>query len=94
MTLTREEVRRIAGLARLDLTVEEEQRFAVQLGRVVEYIGQLDRFETSEFPPGVPDGALALDEPVASLPTEAVLANAPQRIFSFVVVPRVLEADD
>ena len=94
MTLTREEVRRIAGLARLDLTEEEEQRFAVQLGRVVEYIGQLDRFETSELPPGVPDGALALDEPVASLSTEAVLANAPQRISSFVVVPRVLEADD
>ena len=94
MSLTRDQVRRVAGLARLDLAVEDEERFAAQLGRVVEYIDQLNAFETAESPETAANGILAVDEPVASLPTENFLANAPERFGPYVAVPRVLETDD
>jgi aspartyl-tRNA(Asn)/glutamyl-tRNA(Gln) amidotransferase subunit C len=94
MALTPEEVRRVAALARLELTAAEEELFAHQLSRVLVEIDQLDRFEAVE------DGAEALerllpaDDPVPGLAPELVLANAPATYGAFVVVPRVLEGDD
>ena len=41
MALTLEEVRRIAALARLRLSPEEELRFVSQLGKIVDYIDHL-----------------------------------------------------
>ena len=94
MALTAQEVRRVADLARLELTAEEAELFARQLGRVVEYIDQLARFETA--PVEVPrfDAAAAADVPEPCLPAEAALANAPRSFDGFVAVPRVLEDDD
>ncbi len=45
MALTIEEVRKIAFLARLRFTPEEESAFAGQLGKIVDYIDQLQRLD-------------------------------------------------
>ena len=45
MALSRAEVRRIATLARLDLTPAEEELFVDQLGKIVDYFDQLRGFE-------------------------------------------------
>jgi len=45
MALTTEEVRKIASLARLRFTAAEEAAIAGQLGKIVDYIDQLQRFE-------------------------------------------------
>ena len=63
-----------------ELTAEEEALFAAQLGRIVDYIDQLDRFrgrgaeQSARNDPG-----LAHDEPVPGLPLALVLANAAAR---------------
>ena len=95
MTLSIEEARRIAALARLRLSGDEERLFAAQLGKVVDYIDQL-RDQRWEEPAG---GHLATPEAedrvgADSLPREVVLDNAPARRDGFVVVPAVIGAGD
>ncbi|MEM1247689.1 MAG: Asp-tRNA(Asn)/Glu-tRNA(Gln) amidotransferase subunit GatC [Acidobacteriota bacterium] len=89
MALTIEEVRKIAELARLQLTSEEEELFAKQLGDVVDYIDQLGNFETT--PEDAAEASLAEAEDVVgpALAIDDVLANAPEALDRFLVVPRV-----
>jgi aspartyl-tRNA(Asn)/glutamyl-tRNA(Gln) amidotransferase subunit C len=98
--LTPEQVRDIAGLARLELSDEELQAMARQLGAIVGYVAQLRQVPTD----GVEPLAHALpvsnvfrdDEPAPSLPIDEALSNAPDRRRdgkgdSFYAVPAVLE---
>jgi len=94
MSLTREEVRRVAALARLELATDEEALYAQQLGRVVDYIDQLGRFPVAEPAEAANDPGLSRDEPAPGLPLALVIANAPQRIGPYIAVPRVLDTDD
>lgn len=105
MALTPESIRKIATLARLRCTPEEELVFARQLGRIVDYIDQLERFETGESDPAAfaheprePWGAPmreADDRPRPCLPREAFLANAPASAFGeFLAVPEVKGGND
>ena len=91
MALTLEEVRKIASLARLRFSPEEERVFTDQLGYIVDYIDQLQRVET-----GTAEPALALpvreaeDRVGECLPREVFLANAPaSALGEFLVVPEV-----
>lgn len=91
MALTPDQVRKIAHLARLRLTPEEEARFAAQLGQIVDYIDQLARYAPATplegtAPAGLPEAA---DAVVPCLPHEAFLANAPASIDGFLLVPEV-----
>jgi Asp-tRNA(Asn)/Glu-tRNA(Gln) amidotransferase C subunit len=47
MALTTEEVRKIASLARLRFGPDEEAAMAGQLGKIVDYIDQLQRFDVA-----------------------------------------------
>jgi aspartyl-tRNA(Asn)/glutamyl-tRNA(Gln) amidotransferase subunit C len=92
MALSLDQVRKIASLARLRLSPEEETRFAAQLGQIVDYIDQLARFapvappEEGAAPLGL---AEAVDVVVPCLAHEAFLANAPAAIDGFLLVPAV-----
>lgn len=89
MALTIEEVRKIATLARLRFTPEEEGRCAAQLGQIVDYIDQLQAFagsDETERSAGLPEGA---DSIVPGLPREKFLANAPEERDGFLVVAEV-----
>jgi aspartyl-tRNA(Asn)/glutamyl-tRNA(Gln) amidotransferase subunit C len=95
MTITRDEVQRIAWLARLRLNVEEESRFAEQLGKILEYVAALQGVNTL----GIEPMAHALDvvnalreDRVTNQPdTEALLNNAPAADDSFFQVPKIIE---
>ena len=91
MSLTVDEVRRIAVLARLRLTPEEETKFVSQLGRIVDYIYQLREFaaETPAADSGLAAGRRRADEIGETLPTADFLRNAPAAFDSFLVVPQV-----
>ncbi len=96
MALTREEVRRIARLARLEIAPEEEARLAQQLSSILDYVKQLEALDVSEVEPmthALAEGALPLreDEVAESLSPEAALANAPERAGSCFKVPRIIE---
>ncbi|MEE8120817.1 MAG: Asp-tRNA(Asn)/Glu-tRNA(Gln) amidotransferase subunit GatC, partial [Anaerolineales bacterium] len=51
MSLTVDEVRRIANLARLQLTPEEERRYAQQLSSILKYAARLLEVDTAQIPP-------------------------------------------
>jgi aspartyl-tRNA(Asn)/glutamyl-tRNA(Gln) amidotransferase subunit C len=95
MSLTAEQVRWVAMLARLELTEAELQLMTGQLNRIVEYVNQLQSLNTN----GVEPLAHALDvanvfradEPQPSLAVDEALANAPKRKGDFYAVPAVLD---
>lgn len=94
MALTTDNVKKIAALARLRLTPDEERRFAEQLAKVVDYIDQLQAFETvgetgGSEPPAVPPGHEAEDRVRPGLAREVFLANAPASLDGFLLVPEV-----
>ncbi len=93
MALTLEEVRRIAALARLRLSADEELRFVSQLGKIVDYIDHLAEYPSSPPADAGAVSAEAVDRSAPCLPRAFVLANAPETFDAFVVVPQV-KTDD
>jgi len=96
MALTREEVRRIARLARLEVAPEEEARLAQQLSAILDYVKQLEALDVSGVEPmthALAEGAVPLreDEVAESLAPEQALANAPARAGTCFKVPRIIE---
>ena len=97
MALSLEEVRRIAALARLRLTPEEERTFAGQLSAILDHVAQLRELDVSSVAPmthALADGEpteLRADALQASLPPEEALANAPAREGTYFKVPRIIE---
>ena len=89
MALTIEEVRKIASLARLRFDPAEEELFAAQLGRIVDYVDQLQSFTGSEAPADAPGLREADDVIVPGLPHERFVANAPEERDGFLVVAEV-----
>jgi aspartyl-tRNA(Asn)/glutamyl-tRNA(Gln) amidotransferase subunit C len=93
--LTREQVEHVARLARLALRDEDVERFRTQLSAVLAHIDRLNAVDTSAIPPTAQVGGLynvaRADDPIPSLPVEAVLANAPQREDVYFRVPAVLD---
>ena len=89
MALTHEDVRKIATLARLRFTPDEEAKLTGQLAGIVDYIDQLQAFEVAE-PDAVSQGAREVeDRPHDCLPREEFLANAPAALDTFLLVPEV-----
>ncbi len=97
MSLSLDEVRRIAVLARLKLSPEEEQVFQGQLSAILEYVEQLKELDVSGVEPmthALATGDLPplRDDVVCpSLPPEEALANAPAREGTCFRVPRIIE---
>jgi aspartyl-tRNA(Asn)/glutamyl-tRNA(Gln) amidotransferase subunit C len=94
MALTIEEVRKIAALARLRLNPEEEAVFVGQLGKIVDYIDQLQRYESGselEAAQGAPEAGDRVQE---CMPREQFLANAPAAMDGFLLVPEVKGSDE
>jgi aspartyl-tRNA(Asn)/glutamyl-tRNA(Gln) amidotransferase subunit C len=91
MALTPEEVRKIASLARLRFSPEQESLLVRQLGRVVDYIDQLQAYAgEGEGAPVCAPVREAADVPRPGLPRELFLANAPASARGeFLVVPEV-----
>jgi len=95
MSLDVREVHRIAALARLRLSSDEERLFAVQLRRVLDHIDQIRAIATDDAPCGSPAAsAEAADEPAPGLERGRFLANAPAASGPFLAVPRVLGNGD
>ncbi len=97
MALSLEEVRRIAALARLRLSPEEERTFAEQLSAILGYVEQLKELDVSGVEPMTHALAAGGDVPLradalqASLPPDEALANAPAREGTYFKVPRIIE---
>ena len=97
MALSLEEVRRIAQLARLRLSPEEEKTFAVQLSAILDHVADLSKLDVSGVEPmthalASGEGApLREDAVLPSLEPGVALANAPAREGTCFKVPRIIE---
>jgi aspartyl-tRNA(Asn)/glutamyl-tRNA(Gln) amidotransferase subunit C len=95
MALTRDEVAKVAVLARLRLSPEELDTFTHQLSSIIDYVAQLQELDTHDVEPlahGVEVRNVFRDDVRgAALPRDAALANAPARNDHSFLVPPVLE---
>jgi aspartyl-tRNA(Asn)/glutamyl-tRNA(Gln) amidotransferase subunit C len=89
MALSVDEVRRIALLARLRLSAAEERLFAPQLGSILDYVAQLERYATAAATAEETPALEAADVVAESMPRDALLDNAPAVLDAFVLVPQV-----
>ena len=91
MAISRDEVLHVAGLARLDLSEDEIERFREQLNAILEAVGKVAELDLSEVEPTAHPldlvNAWAEDEPRPSLSVDEALANAPDREGDFFRVP-------
>ena len=93
--LSREDVLRIAELARLDLTHDEVELFTRQLADILKYVEQIQALDTTGVAPtshAVQRPVERADEPHETLPRTAALANAPDAATEagLFKVPRVM----
>jgi aspartyl-tRNA(Asn)/glutamyl-tRNA(Gln) amidotransferase subunit C len=83
MALTIEQVKHVARLAGLRLSIEELEKMRVQLSEILAYIDMLKEVDVSAVPPTaqVTDlvNVMRADEVRPSLPREDALANAPDQ---------------
>lgn len=88
-------VKKVANLARLELTEQQVNEFAVQLGAILEYFQQINRLDTECIEPlahCLPlSNCLRDDQVTQPLDLEAALSNAPDRDGDFFKVPRILD---
>lgn len=97
MALTLDEVRRVAALARLRLSAEEERLFAGQLSAILDHVKELEALDLTGVPPmthALAEGeavTLRPDQPSPGLTTAEALANAPAREGTCFKVPRIIE---
>jgi aspartyl-tRNA(Asn)/glutamyl-tRNA(Gln) amidotransferase subunit C len=98
-----EDVRRVAELANLELTAEEEPRMQRDLNAILGHIAQLNELDTEGVPAMAQVGemlggvmhdrgeTLRLDEVRPSLDRAQVMASAPDTDGRFFKVPKVIE---
>jgi aspartyl-tRNA(Asn)/glutamyl-tRNA(Gln) amidotransferase subunit C len=96
-SLSRDEVARVAGLARIDLTPDEIDRLAGELDVIVEAVARVSEIATPDVPatshPLPMTNVFRADEPVAPLDRDAVLAAAPAARDGKFLVPQILGED-
>ena len=95
MSISAEEVRWIAHLARLEMPDDELAILGRDLNAIVGYIDQLRALDTDAVEPIAHPLDLTCvfrdDVPVASTPIDEILANAPVRSDDYYAVPAVLD---
>jgi aspartyl-tRNA(Asn)/glutamyl-tRNA(Gln) amidotransferase subunit C len=95
MSLTADQVRWVAHLARLELSDADLDTMTQQLSPIVDYVDQLKQVNTDGVEPlahPLPiHNVFREDEPAPSLTVAEALANAPARQGDFYRVPAVLE---
>jgi aspartyl-tRNA(Asn)/glutamyl-tRNA(Gln) amidotransferase subunit C len=101
--VTIEDVRRVAELANLELTAEEEPRMQRDLNAILGHIAQLNELDTAGVPAMAQVGEMldsVVDDAGASLRADvvrpsldraAVMAAAPESDGRFFKVPKVIE---
>lgn len=94
MSISRQDIEKVALLARLQLTEEELSKMTAELAQIVGYVDQLGEVNTAGIDPmahAIEIANVFCDDVVAeSLPREEALANAPHRDERGYLVPAVL----
>ena len=94
MSLTKEEVLKVAHLARLEFKEVEIERFRGDLNNILNFIEKLQEVDTNGVEPMCQvnnlENVLRTDIIKQSLPKEVALKNAPQKDDGMFIVPKVV----
>ena len=95
MSLDNKDVKKVANLARLKITDEEAAKYGPTLSNIINFVEQLAEVNTDNVEPlaSVVDITLRLreDEVTDGGYPKEILANAPETLEGFFVVPKVVE---
>jgi len=95
MPVTENDARKMAKLAKLELTGDEIKLYAGQLGAILQHIEQLGELDTTSVAPTAhPTGienVMREDIPSQSPSRQAILDNFPHREFDLLKVKKVIE---
>lgn len=95
MAVSLDDVRKVAHLARLELSEEEEARIAEDLGQMLDYVAALNKLDTDNVLPTAHvlpiSNVFREDTVMPSLPQAEALANAPSSGHGHFRVPKVIE---
>ena len=92
--ITKEEVKKVAHLARLELNADEINNHAEQLEKILKYIKQLEKIDTDKVP--ITTRAIEVtnvvrkDEKIDSDCTEELLGLGPSREDKYFKVPKII----
>ncbi len=90
------DVRKIAHLARIELTEDEASRYQEQVGQIIKYVEQLKQVDVSGIEAtahAAPVFDIVREDAVTAecIPQEAVLANAPAVAHEQIKMPKVVD---
>lgn len=95
MKISKEEVAHVAYLARLHFSEEEKEKFTTQLNKILEYMDQLGKLDTSQIEPTfhavAQTNVFREDVVQPSISQERSLSNAPDRDRGFFRVPKIID---
>lgn len=95
MSLSVEDVRYIASLARLSFSEAEEPKLAAQMSQILDYVSKLDELDTSDVEPMAhvleANNVFRPDETQQRITHEEGLRNAPDTDGDYFRVPKVIE---
>lgn len=98
MALSKNEIKKIASLARIDLTPEEEERHAETISAVLEYMELLNEVNTDKVEPTFQvtglEGIVREDLPEPSINKEMLVCAMPKTKAGLLEVPGVFKNID
>jgi aspartyl-tRNA(Asn)/glutamyl-tRNA(Gln) amidotransferase subunit C len=95
--IDREQVHKVANLARLEMTEEEEEQIATQMSSILDYFEQLSELNTDNVLPTTRaidlSNVTRADELRPYPNREAILKEAPDQDGDFFKVPKILSEE-
>jgi aspartyl-tRNA(Asn)/glutamyl-tRNA(Gln) amidotransferase subunit C len=93
MSISKEEVIKIAKLSRLELKEDEVEFFSTQMKNILDFVNKLNEVKAELIEEYSNSTPLREDEPEASLEVDKVLLNAPAKRLNMFEVPKIVDAN-
>jgi aspartyl-tRNA(Asn)/glutamyl-tRNA(Gln) amidotransferase subunit C len=98
MTIDPQQVQKIAHLARLEISPEEEKQLVTQLSSILDYFEQLSELDTKDVPPTTRaieiSNVTRADKAIPYANRDELLEEAPEPEDDFFRVPQILSSDE
>lgn len=96
--IDREQVNKVAHLARLDITSDEAQQFTTQLNSILDYFEQLQELDTDEVEPttrAIETSNITRADKLEPFPNKQdLLKSAPEQDGDYFRVPKIMSSDE
>ena len=96
--IDREQVNKVAHLARLDITSDEAQQFTTQLNSILDYFEQLQELNTDDVEPttrAIETSNITRADKLEPFPNKQdLLKSAPEQDGDYFRVPKIMSSDE